>query len=226
MWPHVIEPRIDPDFGVKLAQPVPDVWPQRVIVGRLHRPAHQPKIVKMIRDAGGAKCTCASALPRPGPGTTADTPVRSELIAPRTRERDAKYVTADSLGYLSRQECTKPPRRSRAASATLASPESTWCSWRAAGDGRAPGGEHGAARGKPRARREPHIWPIRPRPPHSGSGLRLTRSRPAASARPPTRRFPRAKSRGSGMSVMSLWEGRLRRSSTCSSRPGPRRAPA
>ncbi len=64
------------------------------------------KIVKMLKSPPArAKCTCASSSP---PTTHPcfygiDTPTRSELIASsHTPDEIARYITCDSLGYLSR----------------------------------------------------------------------------------------------------------------------------
>ena len=64
------------------------------------------KIVKMLRDAGAKEVHVrVSAPPTRWPCYYGiDTPVRKELIAAtHTVEEIAKYVTADSLGYLSEQ---------------------------------------------------------------------------------------------------------------------------
>jgi len=64
------------------------------------------KIVKMVRDAGAREVHLRiSAPPTRWPCYYGiDTPVRSELIAASHTEAEiAKYVTADSLGYLSRE---------------------------------------------------------------------------------------------------------------------------
>jgi amidophosphoribosyltransferase len=97
-------------FGVKLKlNPVPHVVKgKRVIVvdDSIVRGTTSRKIVKMIRDAGAREVHLRiSAPPTRWPCYYGiDTPVRSELIAASHTEAEiAKYVTADSLGYLSRE---------------------------------------------------------------------------------------------------------------------------
>jgi amidophosphoribosyltransferase len=96
-------------FGVKLKlNPVPEVVRgKRVVVvdDSIVRGTTSRKIVKMIRDAGAREVHLRiSAPPTRWPCYYGiDTPVRSELIAASHTEKEiAKYVTADSLGYLSR----------------------------------------------------------------------------------------------------------------------------
>jgi amidophosphoribosyltransferase len=96
-------------FGVKLKlNPVPHVVRgKRVIVvdDSIVRGTTSRKIVKMIRDAGAREVHLRiSAPPTRWPCYYGiDTPVRSELIAASHTEKEiAKYVTADTLGYLSR----------------------------------------------------------------------------------------------------------------------------
>ena len=95
-------------FGVKLKlNPVQHlVKGKRVVVvdDSIVRGTTSRKIVKMLRDAGAREVHLRiSAPPTRWPCYYGiDTPVRSELIAAsHTREEIAKYVTADSLGYLS-----------------------------------------------------------------------------------------------------------------------------
>ena len=97
-------------FGVKLKlNPVPDVVRgKRVVVvdDSIVRGTTSRKIVKMIRDAGAREVHLRiSAPPTRWPCYYGiDTPVRSELIAAsHTVDEIARYVTADSLGYLSRE---------------------------------------------------------------------------------------------------------------------------
>ncbi|HET7785783.1 MAG TPA: amidophosphoribosyltransferase [Myxococcales bacterium] len=97
-------------FGVKLKlNPVPAVVRgKRVVVvdDSIVRGTTSRKIVKMIRDAGAREVHLRiSAPPTRWPCYYGiDTPVRSELIAASHTEKEiAKYVTADSLGYLSRE---------------------------------------------------------------------------------------------------------------------------
>jgi len=97
-------------FGVKLKlNPVPSVVRgKRVVVvdDSIVRGTTSRKIVKMIRDAGAREVHLRiSAPPTRWPCYYGiDTPVRSELIAASHTEAEiAKYVTADSLGYLSRE---------------------------------------------------------------------------------------------------------------------------
>ena len=97
-------------FGVKLKlNPVPQVVRgKRVVVvdDSIVRGTTSRKIVKMIRDAGAREVHLRiSAPPTRWPCYYGiDTPVRSELIAAsHTVAEIAKYVTADSLAYLSRE---------------------------------------------------------------------------------------------------------------------------
>ena len=97
-------------FGVKLKlNPVPEVVRgKRVVVvdDSIVRGTTSRKIVKMIRDAGAREVHLRiSAPPTRWPCYYGiDTPVRSELIAASHTEKEiARYVTADSLGYLSRE---------------------------------------------------------------------------------------------------------------------------
>jgi amidophosphoribosyltransferase len=97
-------------FGVKLKlNPVQHVVKgKRVVVvdDSIVRGTTSRKIVKMLRDAGAKEVHVRiSAPPTRWPCYYGiDTPVRSELIAAtHTVEEIAKYVTADSLGYLSEQ---------------------------------------------------------------------------------------------------------------------------
>jgi len=97
-------------FGVKLKlNPVQSVVKgKRVVVvdDSIVRGTTSRKIVKMLRDAGAREVHLRiSAPPTRWPCYYGiDTPVRSELIAAsHTVEEIAKYVTADSLGYLSRE---------------------------------------------------------------------------------------------------------------------------
>ena len=97
-------------FGVKLKlNPVPAVVRgKRVVVvdDSIVRGTTSRKIVKMIRDAGAREVHLRiSAPPTRWPCYYGiDTPVRSELIAAsHTVEEIARYVTADSLGYLSQE---------------------------------------------------------------------------------------------------------------------------
>jgi amidophosphoribosyltransferase len=143
-------------FGVKLKlNPVPDVVRgKRVVVvdDSIVRGTTSRKIVKMIRDAGAREVHLRiSAPPTRWPCYYGiDTPVRSELIAASHTEKEiAKYVTADSLGYLSRDgmhEAAKAePRGFCDACFTgeylvqLTPPET----------GATPVGEHGPREGKP-----------------------------------------------------------------------------
>jgi amidophosphoribosyltransferase len=96
-------------FGVKLKlNPVQGVVKgKRVVVvdDSIVRGTTSRKIVKMIRDAGAREVHLRiSAPPTRWPCYYGiDTPVRSELIAATHTEAEiARYVTADSLGYLSR----------------------------------------------------------------------------------------------------------------------------
>jgi amidophosphoribosyltransferase len=95
-------------FGVKLKlNPVPEVVRgKRVVVvdDSIVRGTTSRKIVKMIRDAGAREVHMRiSAPPTRWPCYYGiDTPVRSELIAAsHTVEEIARYITADTLGYLS-----------------------------------------------------------------------------------------------------------------------------
>src|SRR6266511_1363634 len=95
-------------FGVKLKlNPVQHVVKgKRVVVvdDSIVRGTTSRKIVKMLRDAGAKEVHVRiSAPPTRWPCYYGiDTPVRKELIAAtHTVEEIAKYVTADSLGYLS-----------------------------------------------------------------------------------------------------------------------------
>jgi amidophosphoribosyltransferase len=143
-------------FGVKLKlNPVPHVVRgKRVIVvdDSIVRGTTSRKIVKMIRDAGAREVHLRiSAPPTRWPCYYGiDTPVRSELIAASHTEKEiAKYVTADSLGYLSREgmhEAAKAEARSFCDACftgeylvQLTPPET----------GAAPVGEHGPREGKP-----------------------------------------------------------------------------
>ena len=97
-------------FGVKLKlNPVTGVVKgKRVVVvdDSIVRGTTSRKIVKMLRDAGAREVHLRiSAPPTRWPCYYGiDTPVRSELIAAsHTVQEIAKYVTADSLGYLSRE---------------------------------------------------------------------------------------------------------------------------
>jgi amidophosphoribosyltransferase len=97
-------------FGVKLKlNPVPHVVKgKRVVVvdDSIVRGTTSRKIVKMLRDAGAREVHLRiSAPPTRWPCYYGiDTPVRSELIAAsHTVEEIARYVTADSLGYLSKE---------------------------------------------------------------------------------------------------------------------------
>jgi len=95
-------------FGVKLKlNPVHSVVRgKRVVVvdDSIVRGTTSRKIVKMIRDAGAREVHVRiSAPPTRWPCYYGiDTPVRSELIASsHNNEEIARYITADSLGYLS-----------------------------------------------------------------------------------------------------------------------------
>jgi amidophosphoribosyltransferase len=95
-------------FGVKLKlNPVQHVVKgKRVVIvdDSIVRGTTSRKIVKMVRDAGAKEVHLRiSAPPTRWPCYYGiDTPVRKELIAAtHTVEEIAKYVTADSLGYLS-----------------------------------------------------------------------------------------------------------------------------
>ena len=95
-------------FGVKLKlNPVADVVRgKRVVVidDSIVRGTTSRKIVKMLRDAGAREVHMrVSAPPTRWPCYYGiDTPVRSELIAAsHSVEEIARYITADTLGYLS-----------------------------------------------------------------------------------------------------------------------------
>ena len=95
-------------FGVKLKlNPVRHVVKgKRVVVvdDSIVRGTTSRKIVKMVRDAGAREVHLRiSAPPTRWPCYYGiDTPVRSELIAAtHTEDEIARYVTADSIGYLS-----------------------------------------------------------------------------------------------------------------------------
>jgi len=95
-------------FGVKIKlNPVKDIIKgKRVIVidDSIVRGTTSRKIVKMIRSAGAAEVhTLISAPPTDYPCYYGiDTPTRKELISSsHTVEEIRKYITADSLGYLS-----------------------------------------------------------------------------------------------------------------------------
>ena len=95
-------------FGVKLKlNPVKQVVKgKRVVVvdDSIVRGTTSRKIVKMLRDAGAREVHMrVSAPPTRWPCYYGiDTPVRSELIAAsHTVEEIARYITADTLGYLS-----------------------------------------------------------------------------------------------------------------------------
>jgi len=97
-------------FGVKLKlNPVQHVVKgKRVVVvdDSIVRGTTSRKIVKMVRDAGAKQVHLRiSAPPTRWPCYYGiDTPVRSELIAAtHTVDEIARYVTADSLGYLSEE---------------------------------------------------------------------------------------------------------------------------
>src|SRR5205085_10212047 len=97
-------------FGVKLKlNPVPSVVKGKravVVDDSIVRGTTSRKIVKMIRDAGAREVHLRiSAPPTRWPCYYGiDTPVRSELIAAsHTVQEIARYVTADSLGYLSQE---------------------------------------------------------------------------------------------------------------------------
>jgi amidophosphoribosyltransferase len=97
-------------FGVKIKlNPVRDIIQgKRVIVidDSIVRGTTSRKIVKMIRSAGAAEVhTLISSPPTSFPCYYGiDTPTRKELISSsHTVEEIRKYITADSLGYLSEQ---------------------------------------------------------------------------------------------------------------------------
>jgi amidophosphoribosyltransferase len=97
-------------FGVKLKlNPVSHVVKGKKVVvvdDSIVRGTTSRKIVKMLRDAGAREVHLRiSAPPTRWPCYYGiDTPVRSELIAAsHTVEEIARYVTADSLGYLSKE---------------------------------------------------------------------------------------------------------------------------
>ena len=83
----------------------------------------------MLRDAGAAEVHLRiSSPPTAWPCYYGiDTPTRQELIAARhSVEEIARYVTADSLGYLSLDGAVRGARRgARRATATPASPATT-----------------------------------------------------------------------------------------------------
>ncbi|MCX7913154.1 MAG: amidophosphoribosyltransferase [Thermodesulfovibrionales bacterium] len=95
-------------FGVKIKlNPVKDLLKdKRVIVvdDSIVRGTTSKKIVKMLRELGGAKEVhmCIASPPTIGPCFYGiDTPTRQELIASSHRiEEIRKYITADSLSYL------------------------------------------------------------------------------------------------------------------------------
>jgi len=143
-------------FGVKLKlNPVRDVVRgKRVVVvdDSIVRGTTSRKIVRMIRDAGAREVHLRiSAPPTRWPCYYGiDTPVRSELIASSHTEKEiAKYVTADSIGYLSRDgmhEAAKAEPRSFCDACftgeylvQLTPPDA----------GASPVGEHGPREGKP-----------------------------------------------------------------------------
>src|SRR5437660_645847 len=143
-------------FGVKLKlNPVRDVVRgKRVVVvdDSIVRGTTSRKIVRMIRDAGAREVHLRiSAPPTRWPCYYGiDTPVRSELIASSHTEKEiAKYVTADSIGYLSRDgmhEAAKAEPRSFCDACftgeylvQLTPPDA----------GARPVGEHGPREGKP-----------------------------------------------------------------------------
>jgi amidophosphoribosyltransferase len=112
-------------FGVKLKlNAVRDVvYGKRVVVvdDSLVRGTTSRKIVKMLRNAGAREVHLRiSAPPTTHPCFYGiDTPTRSELIASsHTPDEIARYVTCDSIGYLSPEgligavESVAPPRRS------------------------------------------------------------------------------------------------------------------
>ncbi len=95
-------------FGVRLKlHPVPDLLRGKrvaVVDDSIVRGTTSRKIVKMLRDAGAAEVHLRiSSPPTQWPCFYGiDTPSRDELIASRHPPEDiAKFVTADSLGYLS-----------------------------------------------------------------------------------------------------------------------------
>ncbi len=96
-------------FGVKIKlNPVRRLLEgKRVVVvdDSIVRGTTSKKIVKMIKESGGARSvhTRISSPPTVGPCYYGiDTPTRGELIASsHTVEETRKYITADSLGYLS-----------------------------------------------------------------------------------------------------------------------------
>src|SRR6185436_19310024 len=97
-------------FGVRLKlSPVRSIVAgKKVIVvdDSLVRGTTSRKIVKMLRNAGAREVHLRiSAPPTTHPCFYGiDTPTRSELIASsHTPEEIARYVTCDSLGYLSRE---------------------------------------------------------------------------------------------------------------------------
>jgi amidophosphoribosyltransferase len=95
-------------FGVKLKlNPVSDtIRGKRVVVidDSIVRGTTSRKIVKMVRDAGAAEVHMRISSPpiRWPCYYGIDTPTRSELVASsHTNEEIGRYITADSLGYLS-----------------------------------------------------------------------------------------------------------------------------
>ena len=95
-------------FGVRLKlHPVRELLAGKriaVVDDSIVRGTTSRKIVKMLRDAGAAEVHLRiSSPPTSWPCFYGiDTPTREELIASRhTPEEIARYVTADSLGYLS-----------------------------------------------------------------------------------------------------------------------------
>lgn len=107
-------------FGVKLKlNPVPSVLRGRRVVvvdDSLVRGTTSRKIVKMIRAAGAAEVHLRiSAPPVVSPCYYGiDTPTRSELIAAsHSPDEIARYLTADSLAYLSREGLLRAVRGER-----------------------------------------------------------------------------------------------------------------
>jgi amidophosphoribosyltransferase len=151
-------------FGVKLKlNPVPQVVKgKRVVVvdDSIVRGTTSRKIVKMIRDAGATEVHLRiSAPPTRWPCYYGiDTPVRSELIASSHTEAEiAKYVTADSLGYLSRDgmhEAAKAEPRSFCDACFTGeylvqlTPLESGARPAALGEVHSPGGEHAPREGK------------------------------------------------------------------------------
>ena len=120
-------------FGVRLKlSPVePVLRGKRVVVidDSIVRGTTSRKIVKMVRDAGAREVHLRiSSPPTQWPCYYGiDTPTRRELIASsHSIDEIARYVTADSLGYLSLDGMLDDARRQApTASATRASPGST-----------------------------------------------------------------------------------------------------